>query len=341
MKPKQSAFLLCVVFLSVIARGQDYTWTTNADNTLTITGYTGSGGDVTIPDTINGMTVTSIGDGAFYRNNNFTSVTIPDSVTNIGADAFFRCGTLSKVVIGNGVAIIGDNAFTFEFITNVTIPNSVTIIGNGAFAQTWITGIVIPTSVTNLGDGAFSGCPNLASVTIPNNMNSISNDVFSYCSSLSSVTIPGSVTNIGDNAFYSCTGLNSIYFEGNAPSMGASVFGGGNDGLSYQTPYYLPGTTGWVAFDAESGAYPAVLWNPQVQMNDGNFGVGTNGFGFNITGTSNLVVVVEACTDLANLVWSPVSTNMLDTFIGTNGISYFSDPQWTNYPSRFYRIRSP
>ena len=66
-----------------------------------------------------------------------------------------------------------------------------------------------------------------------------------------------------------------------------------------------------------------------------------NQFGFNITGSSNLVIVVEACTDFANPVWQPVQTNTLNTFIGTNGTSYFSDPQWTNYPARFYRFRSP
>jgi hypothetical protein len=46
--------------------------------------------------------------------------------------------------------------------------------------------------------------------------------------------------------------------------------------------------------------------------------------------------VVEACTNLSNPVWQPVQTN---TF--TAGTAYFSDPQWTNYPGRFYRLRSP
>jgi hypothetical protein len=69
--------------------------------------------------------------------------------------------------------------------------------------------------------------------------------------------------------------------------------------------------------------------------------VQNNQFGYSITGSSNLAVVVEACTNLANAIWSPVSTNMLNIFIGTNGTSYFSDPQWTNYASRFYRLSSP
>ena len=84
-----------------------------------------------------------------------------------------------------------------------------------------------------------------------------------------------------------------------------------------------------------------MLWNPQAQTADGSFGVQNNQFGFNITGSSNLVIVVEASTDMSNPAWIPVGTNTLNTFVGTNGTSYFSDPQWTNYPNRFYRFRSP
>ena len=54
------------------------------------------------------------------------------------------------------------------------------------------------------------------------------------------------------------------------------------------------------------------------------------------TGTANLVVVVVASTNLASPAWVPLATNTL-----TGGTSYFSDPQWTNYPRRFYRFSSP
>ena len=43
-----------------------------------------------------------------------------------------------------------------------------------------------------------------------------------------------------------------------------------------------------------------MLWNPQVETSGATFGVLTNVFGFTITGSSNLVIVVEACTNLAN-----------------------------------------
>jgi len=90
--------------------------------------------------------------------------------------------------------------------------------------------------------------------------------------------------------------------------------------------------TGWDAtFDV-----PTALWTPQMQTSDASFGVRTNQFGFNINWASGMVVVVEACTDLVNPTWFPVQTNTL-----TADSCYFSDPAWTNYPGRFYRLRSP
>jgi hypothetical protein len=99
------------------------------------------------------------------------------------------------------------------------------------------------------------------------------------------------------------------------------------------TVYYLPGTTGWSTMFA---GVATVLWNPQVQISDGSFGVRTKRFGFTIAWSNNQVIVVEASTNLTHPAWSPVGTNTL-----TGGSSYFSDPQWTNYPARFYRLSMP
>jgi hypothetical protein len=95
----------------------------------------------------------------------------------------------------------------------------------------------------------------------------------------------------------------------------------------------LPGITGWGSTFADR---PTALWNPQVQTSTASFGVQTNQFGFTIAWASGMVIVVEACTDLAHPTWFPLQTNTLssDSF-------YFSEPQWTNYPARFYRFRSP
>jgi hypothetical protein len=347
------ACLLCVAMLPAVVQAQ-FNFTTNSNNTITITSYTGNGSAVTIPDTINGLPVTSIGDRAF---NNFfgnffvQSVTIPNSVTNIGVQAFRECSHLTNVTIGNSVVNIGYNAFDqCTSLTSMTIPDSVTNIGEGAFCECYhLTNVTIGNSVTSIGDTMFSGCTRLTSMTIPNSVTSIGDSVFSGCTSLTSMTIPNSVTSIGKGVFVQCTRLTSVtigtnvtslgmavfyqcgcltgvYFQGNAPSIGPNSFYGDNT-----TIYYLPWTKGW---DSLTG-YIIVPWLPQVQISDGSFGVRTNQFGFNIDWASSQTVVVETCTNLANPDWLPVGTNIL-----TGGSSYFSDPQWMNYPGRFYRLRS-
>jgi hypothetical protein len=163
--------------------------------------------------------------------------------------------------------------------------------------------VTVPDNVTNIGSNAFSGCP------------------------LTTITIPSSVTSIGDGAFSDCTDLRGVYCQGKAPGADSTVFSGDTNA----TVYYFPWTTGW---GATFGGAPT--WNPKVQTSGATFGVRTNHFGFTITGNSNLVIVVVASTNLANPIWSPLQTNTL-----TGGSSYFSDPKWTNYARRFYRLRSP
>jgi hypothetical protein len=194
--------------------------------------------------------------------------------------------------------------------------------------------VVIPSTVgglpvTTIGDGAFNGCTNLASVTIGPNVTSIGGYAFASCSQLTTVMIGSSVTSLGIGAFASCPSLTRIYFPGAPPNLGPGAFN--ND--SNVTIYYLPGTTGW---GPTFGNPPTALWPPQVQTSDASFGVRTNQFGFTIIWAGSMTVAVDACTNLANPIWIPLATNTL-----AGGSLYFSDPQWTNYPARFYRLRWP
>ncbi|MFZ0829383.1 MAG: leucine-rich repeat domain-containing protein [Verrucomicrobiia bacterium] len=329
---------------------------------------------VTIPNS-----VTSIGENAF-GNSLLTAIVIPDSVTNIGGGAFGECIWLTNVMIGSSVATIGETAFVdCHSLTNIEIPNSVTRIENDAFencsrltsiiipdsvtnigiAVLWgcasltsaklpnslnnfgnfafydcysLTNIMLPDNATNIGDYAFNDCQSLVNLIIPDSVTSIGYESFYGCSSLTNITIPNSVSSIGDSAFAGCTSLVGIFFRGNAPdSVGSFVFDVGTN----LTAYYLPGTTGWDDFTLLTGV-PTALWLPAMLTTDGSFGVETNQFGFNISWAGGQTVVVEACTNLANPVWQPVQTNTL-----TTGSAFFSDPQWTNYPGRFYRLRSP
>src|ERR1039458_9581299 len=90
-------------------QADDYTSVTN-NGTITITRSFGSDGQVTIPDTITGLPVSSIGTHAFGYCTSMTSVTIPNSVASIGYQAFYNCSSLMSVAMPNGVTSIGSEA---------------------------------------------------------------------------------------------------------------------------------------------------------------------------------------------------------------------------------------
>jgi hypothetical protein len=320
-----TCFALCV-------QGADYTYITN-NGTLTITRYHGPGGVVAIPDNFNGLPVAAIGDSAFNEDTTVTSVTIPDGVTSIGDSAFYRCFSLTNVIIGKSVSSIADWAFSWcTNLTRVKIPDSVKSIGRSVFNYCpSLIAVNIPNGVRIVEGYTFYHCARLATIVIPDSVVSIGNSAFAWCKDMTNAVIGNSVATLGDQAFYFCTSLTGVYFAGNAPSPGADVF----DGATMVTVYHLPGTIGWGPI---YGNRPAALWRlpyPVILTTAPSFGVRTNRFGFIISWATNVPVVVEASLNLSN-VMLPLSTNSL-----TDGWSYFSDQQWTNYPARFYRLRSP
>ena len=238
----------------------DYEWRENEDGSVTITGYTGNGGDVVIPSEIDGKSVKSIGGWVFEDCKRLTSITIPDSVAKIGYGTFFGCKGLTSITIPDSVTSIGNEAFrNCTGLTSIIIPDSVTSIGNEAFyGCTRLTSITISDSVTEIGSYAFFGCKGLTVInvgennesytsedgvlfdknkttlitypggkkgayTIPYGVKSIS-DAFAGCTRLTNVTIPDSVTSIGNSAFYGCTRLTSITIPNSVAKIGISTF---------------------------------------------------------------------------------------------------------------------
>jgi hypothetical protein len=92
-----------------------FTCITNDNNELTITGYTGPGGDVSIPDSIDGLPVTAIATKACWFNTNIVNLTITNSGITLGEMAFYRCSVLATVAIGPGVTNIGNAAFAYNY----------------------------------------------------------------------------------------------------------------------------------------------------------------------------------------------------------------------------------
>src|SRR5208282_1797560 len=77
MKRTWAVLLLLLLADTPAAVQAQLTIATNGDNTIAFIGYTGAGGVVNIPSTINGLQVTIIGLGAFLEQYGVTGVTIP------------------------------------------------------------------------------------------------------------------------------------------------------------------------------------------------------------------------------------------------------------------------
>lgn len=250
---------LITIALPVLGQGQ-FTYTT-ADGQVTITQYTGPGGEVIIPDLIDGLPVISIGERAFYANRTITGVTIPSGVSRIGNEAFTACEGLTNVVIPHSVTIIGARAFEFCFrLASFALPDNGVNLGTRAFAHTGPSSVTIPSSVTGVRAGVFSGAGQLTNITvgpgspllesvdgvlfnrgrtellqypagrsathyaIPEGVANIGDGAFAFSRSLVGVTIPHGVTNIGNAAFSRCTALASIHIPGSVAVIGDEAF---------------------------------------------------------------------------------------------------------------------
>lgn len=85
---------------------------TEENGKITITAYTGSAIDLSIPQRIDGMPVVAIGDEAF-RGMQIRSVVIPSGVKEIGWFAFSACTVLESVTLPSSVTSIGYGAFDY------------------------------------------------------------------------------------------------------------------------------------------------------------------------------------------------------------------------------------
>ena len=205
-------------------------------------------GKLTIPEVVNGYTVTAIGFNAFYDCNKLTSVIIPNSVNSIESNAFEWCYGLTNVIIPSNVTSIENHPFTWCYgLTSIIVD-----AGNTVYDSRDNCNAIIETATNIL----LLGCKN---TIIPNSVTTIGEDAFFGCTSLTSITIPSSVTKIGSFAFYGCSRLTSVTSLSDNPfTLDTSAFFNNSSDIDIynQATLYVPfgkantyrSTEGWNRF---------------------------------------------------------------------------------------------
>ena len=99
---------------------------------IEITKYNGKDTEITIPNQIDGLEVTSIGESAFEENESIVSVTIPNTVVDIKTNAFAKCSNLLNVTFEDNSKIDGiwDGVFESTAIQEFTVPVNCRYVGS-------------------------------------------------------------------------------------------------------------------------------------------------------------------------------------------------------------------
>ncbi len=126
---------------------------------------------------------------------------------------------------------------------------------------------------------------------IPTTIKSLPDQAFFSCYSLAAMSIPDNVTTIGSAAFAYCYGLATV-------AIGKAVTSIGNRAFASCTSL---------------AAIVVDPLNPAYASRDGVL-FDRNRFGFNVTGTAGIPIVVEASTNLAGGGWTSLRSCTL-----TNG----------------------
>lgn len=206
-----------------------------------ITGYVGSGGNVTIPAAIGVNPVRSIGVGAFKNKTNIVGISLPSTISEIKDNAFQGASNLTSITFGSGLIYIRSDAFTdCDALTTITIPPSVTTIGAGAFSSCdkltainvdlnnpiyrSVSGVVFNKLQTELYHYP-AGKPGSSYVT-PDTLTHIKERAFEGNVYIAQVEISSRVTTIEKRAFYNTLALASAQFGANVKTIGEEAFAG-------------------------------------------------------------------------------------------------------------------
>ena len=151
-----------VIHFRVISEDDKTCEVYRGENTAAIDGYNNAHEgavyvQVTVPASVQGYTVTRIGQHAFYGCTQVTGINLPSTIKEIGYQAFYGAGLRGGTfVLPEGLNHLDDHAFESSNVDNVILPSTLTAISNYAFKGDPFNTFIIPNTVESIGTQAFN-----------------------------------------------------------------------------------------------------------------------------------------------------------------------------------------
>lgn len=359
------SFLLLIGACSSVTWGQqtetigEVTWTIDNQGQITNCVFeTGFDGNVVIPNTVNGVTVTGFGYyfDSFQNNTDITTLDFSQATSVTGLNPNFCRGAtgLTTVNFGTGITSISNYAFDgCTSLTDATLPDCVNTIGAVAFRNcSSLTSITIPAQLTSIDMGVFTGCNNISTVTWNANIDvpayafngktsltmvtfadgysgNILSNAFSGCSSLQTVNFDDTqIGTIRDYAFDGCTNLSSAMLPNSVSSIGTVAFRSCTHLKSIRIP------SGVTTFDfsviINDNEIEDIIWNSNAGIPAAQFKNNAVLISFTSETNAEFSIGNEAfrnCTTLTTAEFSPNVTSIGSTaFYGCSSLESVTIP---------------
>ena len=224
-----------------------FTYQLYDDDTVKLVDYSGTESNLVIPETIDGKTVVTIGNGTFLQNESIQSVKLNKSLETVEAYAFCACTSLTSVTFGSKVFSVGEFAFdqtpwlaskTEDFVVvgdgvllayqgesnDVVVPEEVKHISAAFAAHSGVVSVEMGENVLTVGDYAFAYNTALRRVVLGENVCSIGAYAFDGCTYLPYILLPDRVERIGEYAFNDCNYLVNIHLGNSLREIGQYAF---------------------------------------------------------------------------------------------------------------------
>ena len=195
-----AACICCsTIFYFCLLIRDDFSYSVS-DGEVTLTKCKKTISEAIIPEEVNGLPVTRIGDHAFQNCTKLTSISLPQSLTSIGKEAFSGCGNLQKIAIPSKVKTIEEKAFfdckKIKRVSTPDLANWCSIDFADSYANPmcykaalFVNGkvpkeLVLSDDVSFIGDYVFTGCSAPTEIYILNEEISLNKNAFEGCPKL-------------------------------------------------------------------------------------------------------------------------------------------------------------